>query len=58
MNPETAKWLNTLPAPDDAEGWNKRLADQFSSILGGLPRPQRPVVDAEDAEFFNVEAQP
>ena len=58
MSPETVAWLNSLPKPDDAEGWNKRLQDQFASILGTIPQPIVPVSDAElDAEFFGVEAK-
>lgn len=54
MSQDTLDWLKTLPAPTDGEGWNKRLADQFASVLGGIAKP---VVDAEDAEFFDVEPQ-
>jgi hypothetical protein len=33
LSEDTLKWANSLPSPDDAEGWNKRRAAHFAGVL-------------------------
>jgi hypothetical protein len=43
MSPDTLNWLRSLPAPDDADGWRKRVNDQMQSIFGGPMQPVTPL---------------
>jgi hypothetical protein len=43
ISKDTLDWLHGLPAPDDADGWRKRMADNARSIFGGPVQPVTPL---------------